>query len=71
VRVIKTWWERGGRSKNLQETYQERSDAKNADFDHVLIAFSETIQDAAWSSCSVKGVLRLDHSQSPSKCNLP
>jgi hypothetical protein len=32
VRVIKTWWERGGRSKNLQGTYLERNDEKKRRF---------------------------------------
>jgi hypothetical protein len=57
VRVIMTWWERGGRSKQgaNKELKKEPSDAKNDDFDHVLTAFFEKIQDAALSSSNVKG----------------
>jgi hypothetical protein len=61
VRVTKTWWERGGRSKNMQRTYQERK--KNVVMQKMPILTTSSlrslkkIQDAAWSSCSVKGAL--------------
>jgi hypothetical protein len=37
--LVGTWW-------TQQEPAKEPSNAKNADFDHVLTAFSEKIQDA-------------------------